>query len=636
MAMIKKQKSFLEKWTDVINAPSPYGILPGSKLVACDTETTGFNTWKGCRPYAFSFCDDKGNTAYVEFPVNPFTREVQYDKDPVSYRALKRFFADESIRKIFHNRKFDIRHCAAARLLVRGRTDDTINAVHCCNSAELTYALKPLAKKYADYPDDDQSDLKKVVISLRRKAKKLGWKIDADVEPDYWLVYHAAKLLTPEKAREVQNACRRYAVGDAERTMLLWMMCVNWMDELETTSVYDSEMEFWNVIYQVEGRGVYADPKAVAKGIETCDRIMATANETIRTLAGENFNPDSVPQKRAYFIGKMNYKPVSYTKKTREPSMDKDFLESIFDKDPLAKAIIDNAQAIKARNTYLVTYRDDADADYTIHCSFRNTTATSRLGCAAPNFQNVPKRVPEGSPMAIVRSVLGPRPNHIWYPGDYAQIEARIFADEANETTMLKAFAADRDVYQELADILVKIYGLNVDRQQSKGIFLGKLYGLGKAKLKAKLKVSDDEAHEIIRAFDNEFEGITDYMRKTKSEVHSNGRIILRDGRVLRVDRDLSYKGVNYKIQGNAALLMKRAMIKCYNYLQERDIGAHLVMTIHDELIFEFHKDNRPISVLQELRRLMEDNEGMFSKVKTPVEFSKVVKSWTVKEDVKW
>ncbi len=136
----------------------------------------------------------------------------------------------------------------------------------------------------------------------------------------------------------------------------------------------------------------------------------------------------------------------------------------------------------------------------------------------------------------------------------------------------------------------------------------------------------------MVTCFDDAFPRVSGFMKDTIRQARNDGYVTNRYGQRITVWRDDAYKGVNYIIQSSAARLMKRAMVRCHKYLQKIGFGW-LVLTIHDELIFEFSKDNRPLWALRGLKNIMEDNGGMFPRVATTVDVSKVVKDWLTPVD---
>jgi DNA polymerase I-like protein with 3'-5' exonuclease and polymerase domains len=610
--------------------------IPDGSMVAVDTETTGLNRWRGDRPFIFSFCSETGEKGFIEFEVDPYTRRPNYLSNPSGCKLLRKFFSNRTISKVFHNLKFDVGMSNAAGFEVLGTLYENTLAAHNCNSQERNYKLKDLSVKYADYPKDDETDLQKAVVKLRRKSKPFGIRIcegKDGVKADYWLTQYADQLLSVEEAASVRWLAVAYAMCDAERTMLLWLMYLEQMERMQVRPSFDFEMTVIEVIRKMENVGAYINPAMIDQALDTCQQHIARNLATIVKEGGPNFNPGSGPQKIKYFIEQKGFKPLALTEKDRLPQIDKDFLESIESRSPMARAILEHSRAVKAKSTYLENYRILMDEDARIHPSFKMQTATGRLSCTDPNLQNVPVRVPKDSAMYLVRQPFSPAPGCIWYLGDYAQIEARIFADEADEEDMMEACRGS-DVYTDLVKIIQRVAGLNITRQQAKTIFLGKIYGLGKRKLMSQLGCEEVKASNLIYEFDGMFPRAKAYMKETIREIYENGYVWTRYGKRLGVDQAFAYKGVNYKIQGNAAGLMKRAMVRCHEFLEDLGYGK-MILSIHDELIFEFPLDKRPKSVLRKLRSIMEDNEGVY-RVPTPVDFKKAVSSWTEKVSVSW
>jgi DNA polymerase I-like protein with 3'-5' exonuclease and polymerase domains len=635
-------------------------VVPG-RTVAVDTETTGLSTWLGARPFMFTFANERGRTACEEFPVDPVTREVRYSAFPERVRALRKWLGDPSVRKVFFNAKFDVRMCEAAGMPVRGQIDDVMYMAKVCRSDEPSYGLKPLARKYGDFPTEDQDSLKKAIQSLHLKAKSLGWALADDANADYWLGQHAEEVLaaraksaknwdrtrpeTREKrlgeakaeAERVRGLCREYGTRDAERTIFLYLFYSALLDEDGLRPVYDAEMRLWPATYAMETRGVYVDLEEAARGRARAEAQRDEMYEELQRKAWRGFNPASPAQKIKLLVEREGLAPLSHTE-NGSPQVDKYFLEHYEDQSLTAKLIQDHSRAGRAVGMYFDKYLESS-VDSVIHASFDQAGAkTLRFSCREPNFQNVPKRGPEGDVMLEVRRCLGPRPGHVWYAGDYAQIEARIFADKAEEETMLAAFRAGRDVYDELAAAVTDLTGVRLTRRDSKDIFLGKLYGLGKAKMLRKLSASgdtdEDGAAAVVGAFDETFYTVKAYQQEVIADVRRDGYVTNRYGQRVYVDRDAAYRGVNNIIQSEAARLMKRAMTRCHKYLREIGFGW-LVMTIHDELVFEFPANRRPVRVLRRLKTIMEDSEGAFA-VPTPVEFSKITGSWLTKEPCQW
>jgi len=171
-------------------------------------------------------------------------------------------------------------------------------------------------------------------------------------------------------------------------------------------------------------------------------------------------------------------------------------------------------------------------------------------------------------------------------------------------------------------------------RAKAKMILFAKLFGGGPNAIKDLLYCDYHEAAEFLRDYDGAFPEIVQYIRDLSEEASGAGYIMDCFGRRIAVDPDTAYRAVNYKVQGSAASLLKQSMRRTHAYLKKTKLDAHLLLTIHDEIVFEVRKTHAKRNVLQELCRIMEDHGGAFG-VPTPVEIDKVTESWNVKKKAK-
>lgn len=286
----------------------PYGFNLRTRLVAFDTETTGlipygpFPYWgyHPARPFAFSFCDSEGNTDYIRWAVDPLTRKPIVH--PGDWAALCLLFADPSIAWIGHNIAFDMRMIREMGVIIAGEVHDTQVLAHVATAGdELSYALKPLAKKWAQYSDGDEKSLEEQVTMARKQARARGWlvaggKKEVDrgdfcvfagskpVKADYWLVpgpeytchlgQHARAGY--HKALERADLVQQYAVGDVLRCQLLFQL---WYPEIASderlTSTYVREMGLFHVLRKMERRGTRVYPSHTRKLVGWYRKYMA-------------------------------------------------------------------------------------------------------------------------------------------------------------------------------------------------------------------------------------------------------------------------------------------------------------------------------------------------------------------------
>lgn len=613
-------------------------------VVAVDTETTGLNVWGGARPFAISACFADGTTKYIEWDVDPTTRAVKYRRD-AAWDEWQELLGDPKIEKAFWNAKFDIRMLQAAGFTIRGRIHETMFMAHTANPLEDSFQLKVVAEKYADIHVDDQDELKKVVKGCRLFAKRyLKWPINkGDVDADYWL---PAAVRQTKLGREylkkkgwTGKECRKYAVLDAVRTLALFNGYSQILREQDTWDTYEFEMEVWPVVMNMEARGVAINESRIRKESKECHKII---REATRATKGINLNPSK--ELREYLFsqkdGGLGLKPIKSTKSG--PSVDKESLGYYRDH-PIVAKILSAGRARKLLGTYFSAYRllavEDSQGNLIIHPNFRQLgPKTGRFSCTDPNLQNVPKRGVAGDIMTRARSAFGPRKGYVLYAIDYSQIEARLFAEEAGEESMLRIFRKGGDIYQFLADEIAKLTKIVVTRDQAKTLFLAWQYGMGITKLMIQLRCSEEDAMSILEAAAERFPNVSSFMRDSMTQAKREGMIRTRFGRRTFVPSGKEYVAVNYKIQGAAADLMKRALLRVEALCQKwRDAGkdVHLLLTVHDEILIEFKKGTDSRIRLQKVCNAMSGASKGFYTVPTPVEISRIRSSWSDKEEMR-
>lgn len=699
--------------------------------IAYDTETTGVDLWHGDTPFAYSFCNKNGDTAYFEWPVDPFTRKVKADK--YELEAVRFLLEDQKVRKIGHHIKFDNRASKLGhKISVKGQCDDTMIAAHICNSLEWKFELKYLSKRYGIMGTEDQQDLKKLVGRLRRRAKNLGWnlsykrieqphgepKLKPQVEADYWLPA-ALHRLHPETGWVSEDdllLCRTYATKDAERTMLLWLMYQEIMTEDDLWEIYRFEMKkFWPIVYGMEDRGVRAFRKAIKESKANSLQRIDDFKPQLVAQAWEGFNPDSHHDVRSFVTEKLGI-DVPIPKGKKLPSVGREFLQAHLNI-PQIHLIARYRTAVKTFSSFFSKFegflvKDPlSEGNHCIHASFQQLgAATGRLSCRDPNLQNVmDPTVSFAIDPQHVRHVFGPRPDHRWLCVDYSNMEVRVFADIAQEPVMLAAIREGRDIHSavanqiwggkdnlmglrqairalsldgtgvgnnagvmklwkewgiddpmkltenqryEIADHWLSLFDYDIVKAQDsvgrryarnvgKMVTFLKIYGGGLPGARKLLKdqdgntLPDHAIREILSNYDAAMPRIQEYSRELIHRAKKDGSIRTLWGRRLSIDQDAPYRAVNYIVQGSSADLMKFSMIRCHDRIRKDGDDAHIIMTIHDELIFEARKAALTRSFIRKMCGIMADTEGRLS-IPMPVEPKIVDTNWSEKKKVKF
>ena len=653
--------------------------------LAIDTETTGLNVWTGARPFAVSMCDDAERTYYWEWVLNPHTRRPKIRKRDV--RQIRELALTPGVRKRFWNAKFDVLMLRSIGIdltpcIERGEIDEVLFMARVVNNLELSYALKPLAKKYVEISDADEKMLHAAVVRCRRVAKKLGWPRAEKVQQDYWLP-HTLKVLAPDSVPDNVDVemCEEYAVTDAVRTHWLGEFYEYGMDELDVRHAYEDEMALWPTTLEMESHGVMIHEDRLEQCREDCENKIDKSVALLREVSGnDEFNINSTKQiVRLLFEGEPMSLPILKRTKKRQPSTGAEALaphkgNEIVDALFTAKA---NTQAIKlffGKYEALAT-RDDL-GNMILHPGYHQCgTLTFRYTCSEPNLQQVSDPNTTNSLAAEyvvdVRQVFGPRPGYVWYCPDYDQVEVIIFADIAGEPALLDAIREGVDIHQATAEVIwggsdnprmerafmelagkdpglarelmerhdykitdaEKSVGVKVFRKRAKSVTFTKIFGGTALALMRWIQVDKPTAIRILSTYDQAFPTMVERMKEIENQGKADGYVINPFGIRLNVDPWYAYRIVNHVVQSSAAHLMKRGMRQSTAYLKDLGIDARLIMTIHDELVFEFWKKHAFKRVLRGIKTRMADHGGVFS-IETPVSFDKVTTRWNEKTEV--
>lgn len=449
-------------------------MLSGN-VISFDTETTGLSPWHGDMPFAFAFCNEDEDIWYVEFDVDPKTRKpiIQHDL----LEEMQEVLENPRIEKVMHNAKFDVRMMEQAYgVSVRGEIHDTYIMAHACNSQLMDYGLKPLSEHYLDYPKDDEDELQKGTISARRIGKKMGWSLGgervykpdgsyetkANVKMDYWMPRAVSKHLPDHpRAKEFRTLCKRYAIGDVVRTMRLRNLFLAAFEDKKdfkgAQQTYEDEQLLWPLCYTMETRGVRLDLKMLRREVNHLQEMCQQKRKEVEKAAAgiKNFNIDS-NRHIASLVVKLGLKITKRTK-TGLPSTE---IEEMLkhEEHPVIAALLKFKMASKGLTSFLLKYQALSVPDpltqgttRAIHPSFNQIGArTGRFSCREPNLQNVPNGLTGRQTECVqARTPFGPRPGYVWIHGDFEQLEARMFAQRAEEEFMLDIFRQGRDIHAE-------------------------------------------------------------------------------------------------------------------------------------------------------------------------------------------
>jgi DNA polymerase-1 len=391
-----------------------------------------------------------------------------------------------------------------------------------------------------------------------------------------------------------------YAAEDADVALRLWMVLKPQLGAAGLTSVYERlERPMVSTLARMEERGISIDRQILSRLSGELAQRAAAFEDEIYELAGERFTIGSPKQLGDILFGKMGL-PGGAKTKTGQWSTSAQVLEDLAAAGhELPRKIVDWRQLTKLKSTYT-----DALPGYVhpetkrVHTSYSlASTTTGRLSSSEPNLQNIPVRTAEGRK---IRTAFIAAPGRKLVSADYSQIELRVLAHVADIPQLRQAFADGVDIHAMTAS---EMFGVPVEdmpgevRRRAKAINFGIIYGISAFGLANQLSIERSEASDYIKKYFERFPGIRDYMEHTKTFAREKGYVETIFGRrahypdirssnpSLRAFNERA--SINAPIQGSAADIIRRAMVKMEPALAKAGVSARMLLQVHDELIFE-------------------------------------------------
>lgn len=391
-----------------------------------------------------------------------------------------------------------------------------------------------------------------------------------------------------------------YAAEDADVTLRLWMVLKPRLAADCLVSVYERlERPLLPVLARMEERGITVDRQILSRLSGELAQKAAAFEEDIYKLAGETFNIGSPKQLGDILFGKMGLPGGSKTK-TGQWSTSAQVLEDLAAEGvELPRKIVDWRQLTKLKSTYTDALPGYVHAETKrVHTSYSlASTTTGRLSSSEPNLQNIPVRTAEGRK---IRTAFVSTPGNKLLSADYSQIELRVLAHVADIPQLRNAFENGIDIHAMTAS---EMFGVPVEgmpsevRRRAKAINFGIIYGISSFGLANQLSIGRSEAGEYIKKYFERFPGIRDYMENTKAIARDKGYVETIFGRRINYPEIKSSNpsvrafneraAINAPIQGSAADVIRRAMIRIEPALEKANLSARMLLQVHDELIFE-------------------------------------------------
>jgi DNA polymerase-1 len=395
-----------------------------------------------------------------------------------------------------------------------------------------------------------------------------------------------------------------YAAEDADITLQLHQTLWPELEkEPRLASLFrEIEMPLLSVLSHIERNGVLVDAKMLAKqSSELAKRLEEIKLESF-DVAGEEFNLASPKQIQVILFEKLGLPVLKKTPKGAPSTAEEVLVELALDY-PLPKLILEHRGMSKLKSTYTDKLPERIDPDTgRVHTSYHQAVAsTGRLSSSDPNLQNIPIRSEEGR--RIRQAFIAPK-NHTILAADYSQIELRIMAHLSGDEGLLKAFAAGEDIHRATA---AEVFGMSVEevsneqRRSAKAINFGLIYGMSAFGLGRQLGITRHAAQEYVDLYFQRYPGVKDFMDSTRESARENGYVETVFGRRLYLP-EINHRNamrrqyaertaINAPMQGTAADIIKRAMIEVDQWIEKSGLDVTLIMQVHDELVFEIHKD---------------------------------------------
>ena len=538
-------------------------------LVALDTETTSLNTFKA-RLVGLSFAVTGDAGWYVPVAHDGIQSQSvsQLDLDTV-LAALKPWLEDVTQHKIGQHLKYDRHIFANHGVTLRGVVHDTLLQSYVIDST-APHRLDAIAARYMHVSSLSYEDL------CGKGASQIPF---AQVD-----IVRAAT----------------YAVEDAALCMALHAILYPKISaDAGLKYVYEHiELPTAEVLYRMERNGVLLDVHELHAQSHHLGQALLTLEKTAHELAGQPFNLNSPKQIGEIFFEKLGMPVVKKTSKGA-PSTDEEVLQKLAEDYPLPKAMLEYRSLSKLKSTYTDTLPSMIEPSTgRVHTNYAQAVAvTGRLSSNEPNLQNIPVRTELGRK---IRTAFIPPQGSVMMSADYSQIELRILAHLSQDPGLLDAFQKSEDVHARTA---AQIFGVDLkevsfdQRRMAKVINFGLIYGMSAFGLANNLGISRTAAQQYMDQYFVQYPSVLQFMETTKQFAREHGYVQTHFGRRLYLPdihnrnqgkrQGAERAAINAPMQGTSADLIKLAMIRVQRELDERQLGAKLIMQVHDELVLE-------------------------------------------------
>lgn len=571
-----------------------------AKVIAVDTETTGLKVASGtdyAMGVSISFKTRSGDFKAMYFPI----RHPSQNAGPNVLPVLK-VTIETSSRIVFHHAKFDLISLESLGIKYEGEFYDTMLMAHLINE------IKPVSKKLDTLcrfyigpgTHKEMNPLLKGWIDLFGWHTVSGQAMYAYATQDAHITLELARVLYPLMLREISN----------------------------NTEMWEHKQKMVRVLIAMAKRGVKVDAERCRMMVERADKEMARLTEEL------GFKP--TPTKIGnYFIDQLGMPVLKYTDKGK-PSFTaailneyEEMVERLYPGNETVKRILAYRGWQKSRSSFYQSWLDHMDKDGRIRPNYvmhKDTddggTVTGRLSCREPNLQQIP-RITNKDWNKDVKPCLIPTPGYKLVEADYSQLELRLSTAYADEKGLKRVFNEGRDIFDEMAA------RLELTRDATKTFVYSTQYGAGVNRIKTVFNTTERAAREMRENYFQQYPGFARLANEAAYKARAHGKVRLWSGRYRHFQdpEQEAHKAMNACIQGGAADIVERIMVKCYEEFDNEE-ECRMLLQIHDAIVFEVKEDK-----LQEyLPKIKSTMESVNEIVDFGVKFSVDAHYWGSKE----
>ncbi len=503
---------------------------------------------------------DGSNSFYIP------CQQIELAPKPLVITIILKFLAElftSDVTKVMHNCKYSLELLAKNSILIQPRNVFDLMLASYVLSSSRKHDLEALVLQYLN---------RQLLFTKKSKGSVLQLDISKALEYANDL---ALALLT------IYNTL--------EQELNSGSPLYNLLHNIELPLIY--------VLQTMETRGILVDSTILNVLSEHLGSRINALEKEIFILSGEEFNINSPKQLQVILYDKLKL-PVLGKTKTGQNTTSEDALQELAEQHRLPAVILEYRSLSKLKSTYADGLLKQIADDHRLHTTYQQAiTSTGRLSSIEPNLQNIPVRTEEGN--QIRRAFIAPQ-QYLLLCADYSQIELRLLAHLSQDPTLLAAFKAQQDIHTITAAEVFKVAPNKVtaeERHKAKAINFGLMYGMSDFGLSKQLGITKDEAAIFIKDYFARFPKILTFIEAIKEFATTHGYVETLFGRRIYLP-DLKAKhyllrkaaeraAINAPMQGAQADLIKMAMLKIHDFLRSNHPDTHMLLQVHDELIFE-------------------------------------------------